>query len=279
MRRELIATSCIRLSFWALTCSRSASLRSVSAEVPQAARPNASAANVYVSFLIATTPRSSRVRLVLPPMLRLHVGTSGYNFPEWRGSFYPPKLASAKWLAYYAQQLGTVEINYTFYRMPNAKTIAGWDAATPAGFTFVLKAPQRITHFMRLKNIDEPLRYFCDTVRKLNAKLGGVLFQLPPNFKKDTERLGGLLTQFPTDVRAACEFRHASWWSDDVYELLRSTNTALCIADTEEGTTPLVTTADFGYVRLRDEGYATEELGQWTKQVQALGSGGAWTDA
>jgi len=211
------------------------------------------------------------------PPLRLHVGTSGYNFPEWKGSFYPAKLASAKWLEYYAQQLGTVEINYTFYRMPSAKTIAGWDAATPAAFTFVLKAPQRITHFARLRNIDEPLRYFCDTVRKLNAKLGPVLFQLPPNFTKDVERLGGLLTQFPSDVRAACEFRHASWWSDDVYELLRSTNTALCIADTEEGTTPAVATADFGYVRLRDAGYSEDELRDWLRKLQEVGAG--WTDA
>ena len=218
------------------------------------------------------------VRLALPPMPpRLHVGTSGYNFPEWKGSFYPPKLPSSKWLEYYAQQLRTVEINYTFYRTPSAKTIAGWDAVTPAEFTFVLKAPQRITHFMRLRNIDEPLRLFLDIIRKLNAKLGSVLFQLPPNFAKDLGRLGDLLTQFPPDVRAACEFRHASWWSDDVFELLRSTNTALCVADTEEGTTPLVATADFGYVRLRDEGYSETGLREWTQKVQALGS--AWTDA
>jgi uncharacterized protein YecE (DUF72 family) len=210
-------------------------------------------------------------------MPRLLVGTSGYNFPEWRGSFYPPKLASAKWLEYYAQQLGTVEINYTFYRMPNEKTITGWNAATPESFTFVLKAPQRITHIARLRNIDEPLRNFLDVIRKLNAKLGAVLFQLPPNFKKDLARVGDLLTQFPTDVRAACEFRHASWWSDDVYDLLRSTNTALCIADTEEGTTPLVATADFGYIRLRDEGYDEAGLRDWMTKVQALGS--AWTDA
>ena len=210
-------------------------------------------------------------------MMRLNVGTSGYNFPEWRGSFYPAKLPSAKWLEYYAQQLGTVEINYTFYRMPNAKTVAGWDAATPESFTFVLKAPQRITHIARLRNIDEPLRVFLDTVRKLHAKLGPLLFQLPPNFKKDLARLSDLLTQFPSDVRAACEFRHASWWSDDVYELLRSTNTALCIANTEEGTTPEVATADFGYVRLRDEGYTEEALREWVNRIQALGS--AWTDA
>jgi uncharacterized protein YecE (DUF72 family) len=210
-------------------------------------------------------------------MMRLHVGTSGYNFPEWKGSFYPPKLPSAKWLEYYAQQLGTVEINYTFYRMPNEKTVAGWDAATPESFVFVLKAPQKITHIARLRNIDESLRIFLDTVRKLHAKLGAVLFQLPPNFKKDIARLGDLLTQFPPDVPAACEFRHASWWSDDVYELLRSTNTALCIADTEDGTTPEIATANFGYVRLRDEGYGEGELKEWRERIQAVGS--AWTDA
>jgi uncharacterized protein YecE (DUF72 family) len=210
-------------------------------------------------------------------VLRLHVGTSGYNFPEWKGSFYPPKLPSSKWLEYYAQQLATVEINYTFYRMPSVKTIAGWDAATPAGFTFVVKAPQRITHIARLKNIDDSLRFFLETVRKLNAKLGPILFQLPPNFRKDVARLSDLLTQFPADVRAACEFRHASWWSDDVYDLLRSTNTALCVADTEEGTTPLEATAGFGYVRLRDQGYTEESLREWVKKLQALGS--AWSDA
>ena len=210
-------------------------------------------------------------------MPRLLVGTSGYNFPEWRGSFYPPKLPSKHWLEFYAQQLGTVEINYTFYRMPNEKTVAGWNAATPEAFTFVLKAPQRITHIARLRNIDESLRIFLEVIRKLNAKLGAVLFQLPPNFKKDLARLGDLLTQFPTDVRAACEFRHASWWSDDVYDLLRSTNTALCIADTQEGTTPLVSTANFGYIRLRDEGYDEAGLRDWMTKVQALGS--AWTDA
>lgn len=210
-------------------------------------------------------------------MPRFHVGTSGYNFPAWRGSFYPPKLPSAKWLEYYAQQLGTVEINYTFYRTPNAKTVAGWDAATPETFTFVLKAPQKITHFARLRNIDEPLRLFIDVIRKLNTKLGAVLFQLPPNFRKDVGLLGDLLTQFPTDVRAACEFRHASWWSDDVYGLLRSTNTALCVADTEEGTTPLVATADFGYVRLRDADYAEAELAEWLGRLRQVGA--AWTDA
>ncbi len=209
--------------------------------------------------------------------MHLHVGTSGYNFPEWKGSFYPPKLPAAQWLEYYAQQLGTVEINYTFYRMPSAKTVAGWAAATPPAFTFVLKAPQRITHIARLKNIDDTLRFFLDTARQLGPKLGPILFQLPPNFKKDALLLGDLLTQFPPDLRCAWEFRHASWFGDDVYDVLRTGNAALCVADTAEGTTPLVATADFGYVRLRDEGYAKKAMEDWAAKLRELGAG--WTDA
>jgi uncharacterized protein YecE (DUF72 family) len=205
------------------------------------------------------------------------VGTSGYNFPEWKGTFYPEKLAASQMLEYYAQRLPSVEVNYTFYRMPNAKTVAGWDAATPATFTFVLKAPQRITHIARLHDIDDPLRFFLETARKLGKKLGPVLFQLPPNFKKDVARLGDLLTQFPPDIRCAWEFRHESWFADDVYDVLRTGNAALCIADTEEGTTPLVTTADFGYFRLRDEGYAKQELERWAGTVRQLGA--QWQDA
>ena len=209
--------------------------------------------------------------------MRLFVGTSGYNFPEWKGTFYPPKLPTSKWLEYYASRLGTVEINYTFYRMPTAKVVAGWDAVTPPGFSFVLKAPQRITHIARLKNVDDPLRFFLETARTLGPKLGPILFQLPPNFKKDTERLGDVLTLFPADLRCAWEFRHASWFDAEVYELLRTANAALCVADTDEGTTPLEATADFGYVRLRDEGYSPEELQEWKQKVQDLGQ--SWTDA
>jgi uncharacterized protein YecE (DUF72 family) len=209
--------------------------------------------------------------------VKVHVGTSGYNFPEWKGTFYPEKLPASQMLEYYAQRLASVEVNYTFYRMPNAKTVAGWDAATPATFTFVLKAPQRITHIARLRDIDDPLRFFLETARKLGTKLGPILFQLPPNFKKDVARLGDLLTQFPPDIRCAWEFRHESWFSDDVYDVLRTGNAALCVADTEEGTTPLVTTADFGYFRLRDEGYAKQEVEQWAGTVKQLGA--QWQDA
>lgn len=210
-------------------------------------------------------------------MSAYRVGTSGYNFPEWKGTFYPAKLPASQMLGYYAQRLSTVEVNYTFYRMPNAKTVAGWDEATPTGFTFVLKAPQRITHFARLQNVDDPLRYFVDTARKLGPKLGPILFQLPPNFKKDLARLKDLLTQFPVDLRCAWEFRHESWFADDTYDALRTGNAALCVADTEAGHTPLVATADFGYLRLRDEGYEKQELGEWAKTVRDLEQ--TWQDA
>jgi uncharacterized protein YecE (DUF72 family) len=209
--------------------------------------------------------------------MRLHVGTSGYNFDEWKGTFYPAKIKAAEMLPYYAARLQTVEINYTFYRMPNAKTVAGWAQAVPDGFTFVLKAPQRITHFARLKDIDDPLRYFTETIRPLGPKLGPVLVQLPPNFKIDLARLKDFLTLFPADLKCAFEFRHASWLVDDVYAALRTGNAALCIADTEEGHTPLVATADFGYFRLRDEGYTPEDLERWRNSVAELGKD--WSDA
>jgi uncharacterized protein YecE (DUF72 family) len=205
------------------------------------------------------------------------VGTSGYNYPEWRGSFYPEKFPTANMLPYYAERFSTVEINYTFYRMPSAKTIAGWNAESPAAFAFALKASRRLTHDARLKDVDEPLRYFLDTARTLGPKLGSVLFQLPPYFRKDLDRLGGVLALLPTGLRVAFEFRHESWFSDDVYALLRAENAALCIVDSDKGTTPVVATADFGYCRLRDEGYAPEDLKKWTETVTRLSAG--WQDA
>ncbi len=209
--------------------------------------------------------------------MRVLIGTSGYNYPEWKGSFYPADLAAAKMLPYYGERFPTVEINATFYRMPNAKTIQGWAAATPPPFVFGLKAPKRITHDARLRDVDEPLRYLCDTIRGLGSKLGPVLFQLPPTFRKDLDRLGDLLVRLPRDLRCAFEFRHASWFTDDLYDLLRTRNAALCVADTEAGTTPLVATADFGYFRLRDEGYGPAELEGWRDTIRRLGAG--WGEA
>jgi uncharacterized protein YecE (DUF72 family) len=207
----------------------------------------------------------------------VRVGTSGYNFPEWKGTFYPDKLPAAKMLAYYAERLSTVEVNYTFYRMPNAKTIAGWMDATPEDFTFVLKAPQRITHIARLQGGEDALRYFCDIALRLGSRLGPVLFQLPPSFKQNVERLGAFLPQISQEIRCAFEFRHASWFAPETYDLLRSRNVALCVADTDAGTTPAEATADFGYFRLRDEGYAGDDLVAWARRIKDLGAG--WKDA
>ena len=209
--------------------------------------------------------------------MNIRIGTSGYNYPEWKGTFYPGDLPTAKMLPYYAARFPTVEINATFYRMPTPKTVAGWAAATPEGFVLALKAPQRITHFARLRNVDDPLRFFCDAARTLGPKLGPLLFQLPPNFKKDTDRLAETLFQLPPDLRCAWEFRHESWLADDVYDLLRRRNAALCIADSEAASTPLVATADFGYLRLRDEGYTEGDLARWAETIERLGN--RWREA
>lgn len=208
--------------------------------------------------------------------MAIWVGTSGYNYPEWRGSFYPEKFPTSKMLPYYAERFSTVEINYTFYRMPNAKTIDGWNAETPDGFAFALKASKRVTHDARLKDVADPLRYFFETAKALGPKLGPVLFQLPPYFRKDLDRLGGVLALLPAGLRAAFEFRHESWFDDEVYALLKARNTALCLVDSEKGTTPVVATADFGYFRLRDEGYAADELKRWAEDVKRLSTG--WQD-
>jgi uncharacterized protein YecE (DUF72 family) len=200
--------------------------------------------------------------------LTIWVGTSGYNYPEWRGTFYPDRWPAAKMLSFYAERFRTVEVNYTFYRMPNARTVAGWVAQTPSGFRFALKAPQRVTHHARLRDVAEPLRYFFDTARGLGDKLGPVLFQLPPNFRQDVGRLQECLALVPGDLRCAWEFRHPSWLADEVYAVLRARNAALCVADTAEATTPLVATADFGYFRLRDEGYQAADLDRWAAAVR-----------
>lgn len=200
------------------------------------------------------------------------VGTSGYNYPEWKGSFYPADLPATKMLPYYAGRFPTVEINYTFYRMPTPKLIAGWRAQVPPQFRFTLKAPKRITHDKRLRaaEVAESLQGFITAASELGPQMAALLFQLPPNFKKDLPLLAEFLSLLPPKTPAAFEFRHASWLEDDVFEALRARNVALCIADSETRDTPIVTTADYAYLRLRDEGYGAADITQWTETAKQL---------
>ena len=202
------------------------------------------------------------------------VGTSGYNYPEWKGSFYPADLPASKFLPYYAGKFPTVEINYTFYRMPTPKLVAGWRAQVPAEFRFTLKAPKRITHDRRLRAADvaESLQGFLTAAAELGAQRAALLFQLPPNLKKDLPLLTEFLSLLPPKTTAAFEFRHDSWLADDVFEALRSKGVALCIADSEARETPMVMTADYAYLRLRDEGYGDADIARWTATVRDLGS-------
>jgi uncharacterized protein YecE (DUF72 family) len=200
--------------------------------------------------------------------MRTWVGTSGYNYPEWKGSFYPQKLPAAKMLAFYAQAFSSVEVNYTFYRMPNASTIAGWDRDTPAGFKLTLKAPKRITHTAKLRDCAEALQYFLATAASLGPKLGAILFQLPPWFRKDLTVLEEFLALLPAQLCAAFEFRHASWMDGEVFARLRARNIALCVADSEKFSTPVEITAGYGYFRLRDEGYTPVDLRHWAQVIR-----------
>ena len=200
------------------------------------------------------------------------VGTSGYNYPEWKGGFYPADLPATKFLPYYASRFPTVEINYTFYRMPTPKLLAGWRAQVPPEFRFTLKAPKRITHDRRLRaaDVQEPLQGFITAAAELGPQLGALLFQLPPNFKKDLVVLNEFLALLPPKVTAAFEFRHESWIDEHVFDLLHSRNIALCIADSETRETPLVMTASYAYLRLRDEGYEEADIAKWTETARAL---------
>lgn len=202
----------------------------------------------------------------------IYIGTSGYNYPEWKGSFYPADLPAAKMLPYYAERFGTVEINYTFYRMPNAKLVDGWAKQTPDPFRLTLKAPRRITHDRKLKETGDLVRGFCDVAATLGPRLGALLFQLPPTFKCDLAVFDDFLQTLPPKLTAAFEFRHASWLQDDVYERLRQRNLALCIADAADRSTPIVETADYGYLRLRDEGYEAADIQRWADELRARAS-------
>jgi uncharacterized protein YecE (DUF72 family) len=201
--------------------------------------------------------------------MRLLAGTSGFAYKEWKGIFYPAGIKAADMLSYYASKFDSVEINNTFYRMPNASVVAGWAEQVPAGFTFVLKAPQKITHFKRLRECEAEVDYFCSVARTLGTHLGPVLVQLPPNFKRDDDRLASFLTMVPDDLRLAFEFRNPSWLDDGVYDVLRSHDAALVIAHDEETETPLVATASWGYARLRKVNYEPGELAAWSEKLRS----------
>jgi len=205
------------------------------------------------------------------------VGTSGFQYAEWKGNFYPEDMPAAKMLPYYAERLNTTEINYTFHRIPAPKTIENWNRLTPAKFRFALKAPQKITHWSKLRDCTDTMRYFHDVASGLGEKLGPVLFQLPPNFKKDTLLLADFINGFPTGMRAAFEFRHESWFGDDVWAIFKSRNVALCIAETEDFATPKIVTADYGYLRLRRADYTKIDIGRWAEFVREQNE--TWKDA
>jgi len=207
--------------------------------------------------------------------MKLYAGTSGYSYKEWKGSFYPEDLPADGMLKHYAGKLPAVEINNTFYRMPKASVLAQWAEQVPDGFRFVLKASQQITHRLRLKDAAQPVAYFFDIATTLGDRLGPALFQLPPNLKKDLPRLTDFLALLPPASRAAFEFRHESWFADDVYEALRDRGAALCIAEDEELATPLVATASWGYLRLRRQDYDDAAVADWAHKIH----GHTWAEA
>jgi len=201
--------------------------------------------------------------------VKLRAGTSGYSYKEWKGNFYPADLAATKMLRYYAERLSTVEINNTFYRMPSEKLLADWSAQVPDGFAFVLKVPRRITHDKRLKNAGDDVAYLLKTAAVLGKKRGPFLFQLPPFFRKDLAGLSDFLGLLPDDSQSAFEFRHQSWFDDEVLTVLRAHNASLCVADAEtELSIPFVATASWGYVRLRRPDYTDADLREWAKRIQ-----------
>jgi len=206
----------------------------------------------------------------------IYAGTSGWAYPSWKPGFYPAKLASAKFLSHYATRLNTVEVNYTFRRFPTEKLLRGWIEATPAGFQFAIKAHQKITHVARLSNVADFTSDFIRSLQPLDAekKLGPVLFQLPPFLKCDIALLKDFLAALPRSLRAAFEFRHESWFSDEVYGALRSANAALCNAESEKLETPDVQTADFAYLRLRKEEYSAKERKELQQRIARLGGCG-----
>ena len=203
---------------------------------------------------------------------KLRAGASGYSFKEWKGVFYPGDIKAEEMLAFYSARLPTVEINNTFYRMPKTSVIENWAAAAPQDFRFSIKASQRITHMSRLRaeTAAEPVGYLYKNLAALGAKRGPVLFQLPPNMKKDLARLTEFLSLLPNGHNATFEFRNDTWFDDEVYATLKGAGAALCLSEREDSAPPpLVETTTWGYVRLRLETYSDADLKKWVRQLEA----------
>lgn len=210
--------------------------------------------------------------------MRLAVGTSGFSYKEWKGIFYPEKLPASQYLRYYAERFPSVEINNTFYKMPNRELLAKWTEEVPESFVFGLKASQRITHMKRLKDAGSEVEYFYKVADALGSRMGPTLFQLPPFAKKDAERLKSFLEILPPGIKAAFEFRNASWFDEEIYGLLREKNAAFAVSDEEDGKLPndIIPTANFGYLRLRRCDYDGAALASWKQKIAAQQT---WTDA
>jgi uncharacterized protein YecE (DUF72 family) len=206
------------------------------------------------------------------PTRRILVGTSGFSYPEWRGKFYPKELPPKKFLSYYAQHFSTTEINNTFYRIPTPQLVQGWYKEVPERFLFTLKLSQEITHRKKLKDVDDQMRRFLEGAAAMKEKLATLLVQLPPFFRKDTGTLGDFLVKFSQKARLALEFRHDSWFSDDVFELLRTHQSALAVVEKEEGEgagAARQVTGPFIYMRLRKGEYSKPELLDWARWIRA----------
>jgi uncharacterized protein YecE (DUF72 family) len=201
--------------------------------------------------------------------MKLYVGTSGYSYNEWKGNFYPEKIKTKEMLYYYAERFSTVEINNTFYRIPRKEVFESWKEQVPAEFRFILKAPQLITHIKRLKtDTKDTLDYFTKVSSELGEKRGVVLFQLPPSFKLNLERLNDFINIIPQELKCAFEFRQPDWFNDEVYNLLKKKNYALCLSDTdEEPVKELINTAEWSYLRLRRTNYTKKNLTDWHKKI------------
>ena len=207
--------------------------------------------------------------------MTLYVGTSGYSYKEWKGRFYPETIAPKDMLSYYASHFHAVELNNTFYRMPQPSMIESWKAQVPEQFRFSVKAPQSITHFRRLNNASAQTQLMLKTIAPLEERLGAVIFRLPENMKKDLKRLETFLKELPAGIPAVFDFRHPTWFDDEVVELLRSQNRVFCISDIEDlPESYTFRTADWGYVRLRRVKYTKAELVKWVKRIKAQG----WKD-